>query len=831
MKGAVRSVARSGLIEHIVEATGGEVKAAALVGALAGGALAMWQRNRHARDDRATHITDIREFGHHMTPDSRTSERIDRYSPAVASVSDMLEHNTNRPTLIREDSRSLETLLDGSVTDLSHPNNRGALAHKLGELEARLLYSPRVGMGYLNFSEGTANNPEYTVEQQRLNVQQRFAEGREALIDALLVTPSDPTDNAQVEAARQIATQAADNLIVPEAERWEQFLDDDRRAKNRSFRRYKARSVAWHGARGAAIGFVTGTAFSWIFEHLGQHGGVKIEQKTKTVESYKATDIPGQTPATIDGEQAFIPDGTQVVQMPDGTDNLIIPGHPQQVVVEGIAVRTNSDGAAHLTWDTQTTKLTPSNITLSQGHHTHVTSDTTYKRYSFRDLATRIKGTRWYHKAPPSWPNGNEEGLHTVKLDDKTVKLVPEGMGVSQGEGLPPLDVPQAAANHQIAYAFVQPAHSNTPVIADAQRSDGSLTLNTADVNPHDVVTLQNGQKVPEGVFSRLVVDPQALAPLHNGDIATQATGHEDVFAVEQIHLGVRGPNGTFASIATIDGSGAPVRDVIATQMHNHAQVVYDRPVVRIDGQVVSQDQQYTVKTSTPVVTPQVPPLDYVPMFRDPLNDPRIPRGAISQRHPTPPAQENTGRRRAVQARRRPVQNPDAQAGVQGAGGAGPTNRRDDIPAGTFAAGEILSRFPDSEKMLRRFNYIRFAVARGVPKEIAAQRYDAITASIAKIGNEQQAQQEQKVTMLPTLRDEYKTLFTEKFKETVGEETVEPMLAACIEALYSAGEIPSGEEAAKAYITKELLALAAVYIPLNQEKEKPKNIKKAALAA
>lgn len=837
-----------GIAGGITAASGGALPAAVGIGAVTGGTIAAVERHRHVKDDLATHSNEAGEYNLTREEHASKRRRMDHYMPAAATVSDMLASDAPRPTQFGQESRSLATLLDRGVTDYANQDNLTALAHRLGEIEARLVYSPRVRRGYINFSEN-GDTAEYKVEQRRLRLVQEFAGGRDALIaflheQAVAAQPAapDPAEPAQPvdsdaptepipvvpalpaagdpdpanqpapltpEQLMENATNEADAMIAGWAARWERRLDRDRKAKNRRFQVYKAGTVALHGVRGAAIGALTGIGIDKLVELIGRHGGTTIEQKTRTQDVFTQSQAYNPQPVTIDGIETYIPQGTNVMPMPDGTYNLVMSGHQNRVLIEGITVQTDTSGQAHLSWDMQSSTVSSDNVNLTQPQHT-VSNTTTMShvrtsesRVSFADLVSRIKSRTWLHKSPPVSPNGDELRFHTVKQGSKLM-LVPDGMGVSTN-GQVSLNVPQAESAHELSYAFSKPGESGTPVVVDAQGSHGVLAL---DANDHtDFVHVEGVGQVREDVAAKLLLNEHALSQLPNGDIATEFYGHQDVFAeggadncpglVEMIKPD---GNGHAQVIATIHATGAPNPDIVTKQTHissqsgpTYNQTVYDKPVVKISGEVVDKQVPYSVKSYTPVGTYHLP-LTITPKFRGPLENLQTAQFARYAPHVTGGLDDE----HVQAANGEPANHAPAVNGGEDTG-----NAHAHTPLRVVARENRYHR-PTTEQLLLR-DYVVAAVARGVTRELAKERFAALLVCIK--GGEK-AQEENTVTMHPQLREELKTLFTENFGE---EENIDQMLDACFNALYSTGNIPEDEEIAKSYIHREMLALAQAY--------------------
>jgi hypothetical protein len=767
----------------------GRFASATGIGAAVGATIAGLERNRHLTSDRASHGAEVVEYGQHVPNNARIRGELDQYAPLAASVSDMLVGDGARDSALGHDTRSLQTLIN---EDLSVEDNRTALTNRLAEIRTRLLKSPRDKIGYINFTYGN-DDAEHQVEQRRWLLERSLAEGRAALINAL--TPTD--DDRYPTTAPEVATHTADALIGARADEWEAFLDRHQTAQDRAFRAYKARSVAFHAGRGALMGaggaYVFGLIGHAILDHF--RGG-----SSATIKPSKAS-VP--SPVGIDGAKATIPQGTALVPGAHGTENLVVAGHHDQVLVKGLEVHKGTNGYSQLTWDHGTSKVPSSDIHLAQGDH----AVTKHFKFPFQTtvnaLSTHIKGIGWYHHTPPTSPNGNELGLHTVHQGNALI-LKPEGMGESTGSGLPPLNVPSAAGHGEVGYAIFLSGHKD-PVIAYANGKNGALVLNPADHNSHDVIHLQGGRQVQEGLFSRGALKTRVLSHLPQGDVATQANGHENVFAIGGpdgqkgvISMGVL-KNGKWDSIAAINGSGRPPATIdVPVTLH-----VPNAPVVHIDGNLIPGHP----RTHEPF-----PPIVTVLKFRRQLED----------------TGGGYGRTYTDISPVRRTYDPDglshhfglSSAGLPYGHPSGPISsgpwtrvRADDARAelSSVAADSSADKVSHAEHASRSTDhtpgqvYLSRAQERGISPEVAKRRYD----SLMRIMQNSAELQLNNVLLHPTIRKQVLQLFAERFGNTI--DNPEHVLAICFYALNQAGGLGADQD-----LAQELLTLASEYVSMTR---------------
>lgn len=541
-------------------------------GALVGGAMAAHERSRLLKIDRASHEAD-REYGLKIAEDAPQRARLDAFGLSRATVNELLE--TDRTTM--RDGRSLRTLLNEEQTDLSSSTSQEALANRIAEIETRLLYSARKQVGLIEYPG------EFTVEQARLDLIKGIVQGRKQLREAY------QREGVKQERAQQLA----DAMIAKEAAAWEQRFADEQSQQNKKFTIFRRKSALRHGMGGAAIGAVSGAIISTVSGWFNRSS------------NYAATGAVEKSPTSIDGNVTSIPVGTELQKNSDGSYDLVASNDHGQKLLQHIRLTTDPNGAAHLAYDHTTNIIPDDTIQVSQTSHTemqetHIPNDVANDHLA----APHIDSQRWYH------PSRNEHRLHTIK-EGNGVRILPVHMGVSQGRGMTPLDVPHEASQGKLEYAFHLAGHTEA-VIARSNAPDGSLLLDPTDTDVSHQIVLEDGRQIQKGLFSKMVINQAALAKAPQGDIATEMTGRQDIFALGNadgkggtISLGEFNPQtAAWRSIAQLHGTGAISDSITSTQSVR----IYEKPSISISGTVTATQ----LKPGMPVVI--------VPKFRKPLD-------------------------------------------------------------------------------------------------------------------------------------------------------------------------------------------------------------------
>lgn len=146
------------------------------------------------------------------------------------------------------------------------------------------------------------------------------------------------------------------------------------------------------------------------------------------------------------------------------------------------------------------------------------------------------------------WEKGNDQFLHTLKKGDAI------GLDITRMHE----EVQKLVQKGDIGFAFTT-ADGQTifvPESSDAVK-DGILWLDPN--NNKDLVTMQNGNKIPISELRKMIVNGEALAKLKDGDIATELNNHREVFNVKFIEAAqmVRdGNKNILHALATIQGTG-----------------------------------------------------------------------------------------------------------------------------------------------------------------------------------------------------------------------------------------------------------------------------------
>lgn len=541
------------------------VASAAGIGAVAGGGMAALEQNRHDKMDRAAHNANVGEYGQQIAADSPNQERLEQFGyTARASVSDMLE---GRAPAAGVEPRGLRELLDGAVTDLNDEANQGALAHRVAEIQTRLLYSANARAGMIDYSY-LGDNAEFQVDQRRWELVQSMSNGREALINALRGTT--PTGHL---ISRRIAAREADRMIAEEAILWNEQLNTNRTEQDSAFRSHKNWRVATAAGRGAVIGFITGELTNWLGGKI--FGGESVKVNPSTGEQATST--------ALNGHKTFIPQGSELVDNGNGTDNLIVAGRPDQVLMHDIHVD-GAPGAETIQYAHDTSLVPDSGVQVQSGG-THLESHTVTSTNGLvtGEWGIQVSGTNWHSPSP------FEQGLHTINEDGSSITLAPQHTSLNRAD---------------ISYNFTPSAHPDTHIIAHGNTPDGSLRLDPYNMNQADTITLQNGQTVQSGAFAQGVLNEQAVVGTPKGDIATEVYGRQDVFMNGTISEGYMGPDGIWHSEATIHGSSDPSAEVNTPETYS----VQNPGEVHISGDLVVEENLF-------------PPIDLIPKFRNPLEN------------------------------------------------------------------------------------------------------------------------------------------------------------------------------------------------------------------
>lgn len=138
------------------------------------------------------------------------------------------------------------------------------------------------------------------------------------------------------------------------------------------------------------------------------------------------------------------------------------------------------------------------------------------------------------------WEKGDDQLLHTIKQGDKLILDISR-MHLKAGEA---------------GFAFTTP-DNQTVIVPPELVKDNQLILDPN--NFKDFVTTPSGGKLSIGELDRMVVNHDALAQRPDGDIATELTGHREVFNVK------------FIEAAKVDNVGGKnVEHIMATIQGSH---------------------------------------------------------------------------------------------------------------------------------------------------------------------------------------------------------------------------------------------------------------------
>lgn len=242
-----------------------------------------------------------------------------------------------------------------------------------------------------------------------------------------------------------------------------------------------------------------------------------------------------------------------------------------------------------------------------------------------RKLATPIHHQEWYGYDMPE-SQGNELRLFTFK-EGNTVILDMSHMqlGFQSGLNPNPINVQDVIANHESGFAFSLPDMQGAKVwVPDGVDGvwDGQLRL---DPNSAAPIALPDGRTVTLGEFSQMVVNQGQVAPLPDGDIATEVFGREEVFNlgldrrmgfIEAARLVNRDGQNILQTFATIRGASAPQVEIV-----REFQVA-----INVAQEVPTKIPTFEISPKGPGEVPPVIPIPWAP--RRPL-EPVIPPGEI----------------------------------------------------------------------------------------------------------------------------------------------------------------------------------------------------------
>lgn len=304
------------------------------------------------------------------------------------------------------------------------------------------------------------------------------------------------------------------------------------------------------------------------FEELGFEVGETIEKTTQPYTVFEPNSPTYEASIRPDGSGPIvkIPEGTVWIEGKDGASTLIARDRPDIVLIPDAKI--GEDGK--MIWDTEYSYGKHLEERIAAGERDLIdkedydlrigarkeglfeqleirydeTEGTTSVEIKdvfgeegvWRENATHIDERQWYsYDAEGS--QSNELQLYTYK-DGDTVTLDMSTMGTAHQQGLEPnpIHVQDLVGNRdeRIGFTFVLPNDQKNPIfVVDGADGvwDGKLRLDpNADpsllINPND----SNSMRLRD--LSRLVINQEALQKLDDGNIATELTGNEEVFAV-----------------------------------------------------------------------------------------------------------------------------------------------------------------------------------------------------------------------------------------------------------------------------------------------------------
>jgi len=534
-------------------------------GMLTGGLFAAFRRNYDLKVDRAAHQVE-RAYNMQIPEGAKRREKLERFSYATVSVQDLLNGGGVDRQRNDQPRRSLREM---STSDLSNESNRLDLISRVAEIEQRLDYSTAHKVDLITFGSRES------VEQGRLQLLQAVVEGRRALRDAGI----DPT---RIELAKAALTT---------------HFEKNQSEKDKAFKTYRLKSSLANGAFGSAAGLVSGLVVQEgvaLGMRASGHGvGQTVLEKTFGFDGSK----PRSNTNSIDVFRDLAGRGGSYDVSSDLRFNINSSAHTAQIIdistgqsLTNTPIRIGQDGHmvfdgkmppdlqdklqdAHFNiLDTSTpsqdiTKTIPGKdvpkIVEIPGQPTYVTEIVHGPQSveQWNKVSTHIDQQQWYgYNTPKS--ELNELRAYTIK-DGNTLILDMSRMKMGSQTGLVPnpIDVQNVINNGEGGFSFRLPGMANQtvwiPESADGVQ-DGLLHLNPMDTT--HFVRMGDGSQMSIGDLSKMIVNPDELAKLKDGDIATELFHHREVF-----QLGMDGKKGYWEVGRMVDHDGKKVLQTFAT--------------------------------------------------------------------------------------------------------------------------------------------------------------------------------------------------------------------------------------------------------------------------
>lgn len=338
--------------------------------------------------------------------------------------------------------------------------------------------------------------------------------------------------------------------------------------------------------------------------------------------------------------QSYVPHGTGWVQNPDDSTkwNLVVNQHPDQVLIHNASV--TPDGQS-ITYDSATSVFGENAFTnnrIVEIEAAHIESKDVFGPDGLWERnGTPIDHREWYGNNTKVSDLNELRAYNSVftsngqKGIDWDMSHMQPGGSFQDGNHPQSVNVQEVIGQGKAAIAFSTPDHQGNPIIITDDSDawiDGHFRLDPTDT-VHHINSDPNSMTVAE--FSKLVVDQQKLASFPDGSLASELTGHQDIFT-----LGKDGKPGFMETGRLVEIDGKKVFQPFAT-----AQGTGDAPET-IDILIPAKTDHVIDIVPKPVVfdhtvTEIIPPSDHEIPFVPWVASPRFPLERLETAPPPPP--------------------------------------------------------------------------------------------------------------------------------------------------------------------------------------------------